>query len=88
VCLTSQPDLLERARRARARPTRGPDPQAQQVLLELQAAVMAAGGLADRQRGAVCTALAVADKDLVDGADEHLQLLNVAAALQRTLCSA
>jgi len=61
--------------------------QAQQVLLELQAAVLGTGGLADKQRAAVCTALAVADKDLVDGADEHLQLLHVAASTQRALCS-
>lgn len=61
--------------------------QAQQVLLELQAAVLGTGGLADRQRAAVCTALAVANKDLVDGADEHLQLLHVAASTQRALCS-
>ena len=88
VCGHARPDPLNMPDApARATDSRA-GPQAQQVLLELQAAVMAAGGLADRQRSAVCTALAVADKDLVDGADEHLQLLNVAAALQRTLCSA
>ena len=57
------------------------------MLLELQAAVLATGGLADRQRAAVCAALAVADKDLVDGADEQLQLLHVAASTQRALCA-
>jgi len=43
------------------------------------------GRVSDAQRGAACVALAVADKALVDGADEFLQLLNVLARVQATL---
>lgn len=41
--------------------------------------------LSDRQRALACEALAAADKDLVDGADDFLQLLNVAAQMQKAL---
>lgn len=66
---------------------------AQQVLLQLQAAVVpgAAGvanthqELSDKQRAVICELLAEADKDLVDGADEFLQLLNVAGSTQQLL---
>ena len=57
------------------------------MLLELQAAVLARDGTSDAQRATVCRALAIADFCLVGGADEHLQLLNTAAASQRALCS-
>lgn len=43
------------------------------------------GRVSDAQRGAACVALAVADKALVDGADEFLQLLNVLARVQAAL---
>lgn len=33
-------------------------------------------------------AMAVADKDLVDGADEHLQLLSVLSGIQKQLAAA
>lgn len=68
---------------------------AQQVLLQLQAllvpgAVTGAAAapdddtaaLSDTQRAKMCELLAAADKDLVDGADEFLQLLNVAGGMQ------
>eukprot|EP00775_Hariotina_reticulata_P013628 gene13628-13754_t len=68
---------------------------AQQVLLQLQALVVpntasgAAAGqpaqLSDKQRSIICELLAEADKDLVDGADEFLQLLNVAGSTQAAL---
>lgn len=61
--------------------------QAQQLLLELQAGLLKDEGLADAQRGRICTAIAEADKALVDGSDEFLQLLNVASTAQRTICS-
>lgn len=68
---------------------------AQQVLLQLQAAVVpgAAGvasaheELSDKQRAEICELLAEADKDLIDGADEYLQLLNVAGSAQQLLTS-
>ena len=59
--------------------------QAQQLLLELQAGLLKDEGLADAQRGRICTAIAEADKALVDGSDEFLQLLNVASTAQRTI---
>ncbi|KAF6253278.1 putative replication factor C 37 kDa subunit [Scenedesmus sp. NREL 46B-D3] len=68
---------------------------AQQVLLQLQAAVVpgAAGvapssiAMSDRQRAGVCELLAESDKDLIDGADEFLQLLNIAGSVQQLLVS-
>lgn len=69
---------------------------AQQVLLQLQAAVVpgAAGvaphnvQLTDKQRAAICELLAESDKDLIDGADEFLQLLNIAGSTQQILATA
>lgn len=53
-------------------------------MLGLQAAVLADGGLGDSQKAAVLECLALADKALVDGADELLQLLAVGSQLQTT----
>jgi replication factor C subunit 2/4 len=88
---------------------------AQQLLLQLQEAILAAPAdnedeedegamevdvgkkrpegwvpasrarITDAQRAAACAALAAADKALVDGADEYLQLLNVLARVQGAL---
>jgi len=68
---------------------------AQQVLLQMQALVVPgattgaavqpdddAAALSDVQRAKICELLAAADKDLVDGADEFLQLLHVAGSTQ------
>lgn len=69
---------------------------AQQVLLQLQAVVVpgvatgaavAGGGddtaaMSDVQRAKISELLAEADKNLVDGSDEFLQLLNVAGSTQ------
>ena len=59
--------------------------QAQQLLLELQAGILRDSGLKDKQRARICTALAEADKCLVDGSDEFLQLLNVASVAQLSI---
>ncbi len=59
--------------------------QAQQVLLEFQSAVLHDPVLADNQKGRVFRELAAADKHLVDGSDEYLQLLNVASMTQRII---
>ena len=59
--------------------------QAQALLLELQAALMTKPGLRDVQRAKMLDALSVADKSLVDGADEFLQLLSVSSQLQQAL---
>lgn len=68
---------------------------AQQVLLQLQAEVLAApdapgapGAVPARPRALVCEALAQSDKALQDGADEFLQLLHVGAQVQRALSGA
>ena len=59
--------------------------QAQQLLLELQAGILKDSGLQDKQRARICTALAEADKCLVDGSDEFLQLLHVASVAQQAI---
>ncbi|DBB01889.1 hypothetical protein WJX77_011612 [Trebouxia sp. C0004] len=59
---------------------------AQQILLELQNALLQDHGLKDLQRAKVCQVLAEADKDLIDGSDEFLQLVHVASYTQRVLC--
>jgi hypothetical protein len=41
--------------------------------------------LTDKQRALACEALAAADKDLADGANDFVQLLNVAARLQQAM---
>ena len=60
--------------------------QAQQILLELQTALLRDEGLKDLQRAKVCQVLAEADKNLIDGSDEFLQLIHVASYTQRALC--
>ena len=62
--------------------------QAQQLLLEFQAGLLKDVTLKDPQRAKICTVLAQADKCLVDGADEFLQLLHVASVAQQAICSA
>ncbi|CAL8469989.1 g9531 [Coccomyxa elongata] len=61
---------------------------AQQLLLEFQAGLLKDATLKDDQRAKICTVLAEADKCLVDGADEFLQLLHVASVAQQAICSA
>ncbi len=55
------------------------------MLLDLQALVLSRSDLPDDHKAAVCKTLAVADKDLVDGSDELLQILSVASKTQRIL---
>jgi replication factor C subunit 2/4 len=62
--------------------------QAQQLLLEFQAGLLKDQSLKDPQRARICTVLAEADKCLVDGADEFLQLLHVASVAQQAICAA
>ena len=59
--------------------------QAQGILIEFQAAVLASEALTDLQRAAMCKALAEADKALCDGADEQLQLLSALSACQAAM---
>jgi replication factor C subunit 2/4 len=58
---------------------------AQEVLLRLQELVLADDTISEKIRGDILIRLAEADKTLVDGADEYLQLLAVAASVQHHL---
>lgn len=60
---------------------------AQQVLLQLQQELLNEGSIQGTKKAAICEQLAVVDKGLVDGADEHLQLLHVMSEAQRILCA-
>lgn len=59
---------------------------AQEILLQLQAAMLEDASLVDSAKGKVLAKLAEADKKLVDGADEFLQLLDVASHTQLVVC--
>jgi replication factor C subunit 2/4 len=59
----------------------------QSVLLEVQSAVLSDDTLRDEQRAKACSAVALADKALCDGADEFLQLLNLGSSLQQAMHS-
>lgn len=59
--------------------------QVQQILLELQAAVLADDSIPEKRMALICTQLGDTDKCLVDGADEHLQLLNLLSTTQQVL---
>lgn len=59
--------------------------QAQEILLQLQGALLEDASVADSAKGRVLLRLAEADKKLVDGADEFLQLLDVTAHAQQVL---
>lgn len=61
------------------------DMQVLHVMLDLQRLVLERSDVADDRKAAICRALAIADKDLVDGSDEMLQMLSVASNTQRIL---
>jgi replication factor C subunit 2/4 len=61
---------------------------AQELLLRLQEVVLSDAQMTEGMRGAILMRLAETDKDLVDGADETLQLLATAAHAQQVLLSA
>lgn len=56
-----------------------------QVLEQLQALALADEGMPEAHCGAICVRLATAEKRLLDGADEFLQLLDACSYAQRTL---
>lgn len=60
---------------------------AQQLLLQLQGEVFGDASVPGLKKGIIAEVLAQADKCLVDGADEFLQLLNVAGQMQKVLAS-
>lgn len=58
---------------------------AQEILLKLQEILLADDSISENTRGEILIRLAEADKTLVDGSDEYLQLLAVAASTQHNL---
>ncbi|KAF5444734.1 hypothetical protein F2P56_033842 [Juglans regia] len=58
-----------------------------QMLYQLLELVVEADDVSDEQKARICKKLAEADKCLVDGADEYLQLLDVASNTMRALCN-
>lgn len=61
---------------------------AQEILLKLQEIILENDSISEKTRGNMLIRLAEADKTLVDGSDEYLQLLAVAATVQHNLQSA
>lgn len=60
---------------------------AQEILLKLQHVILEDNSIPERTRGEILIRLAEADKTLMDGSDEYLQLLAVAAHAQHHLQS-
>lgn len=60
---------------------------AQEILLKLQEVLLSDDSIPETTRGDILLRLAEADKTLMDGSDEYLQLLAVAAHAQHTLLS-
>eukprot|EP00898_Chlorokybus_atmophyticus_P006804 jgi/Chlat1/7124/Chrsp57S06801 len=60
---------------------------AAQIFEQLSEAVILAEDITDKQKAQICEKIAVADKCLVDGADEWLQLMDIASTTLRTLSS-
>ncbi|OWM90120.1 hypothetical protein CDL15_Pgr006441 [Punica granatum] len=58
-----------------------------QMLTQLFDMVVEADDISDEQKARICKSLAEADKCLIDGADEYLQLLDVASDTMRALCN-
>ncbi|KAK4572753.1 hypothetical protein RGQ29_030967 [Quercus rubra] len=58
-----------------------------QMLSQLLEVVVEADDISDEQKARICKKLGEADKCLVDGADEYLQLLDVAGNTMRALCN-
>ena len=61
---------------------------AQELLLKIQAAVLEDTTIPEAAKGKILLKLAEVDKDLVDGADETLQILGMAAHTQQVLMDA
>ncbi|XP_059631782.1 replication factor C subunit 2 isoform X2 [Cornus florida] len=58
-----------------------------QMLSQIFEIVVEADDISDEQKARICKKLGEADKRLVDGADEYLQLLDVASNTMRALCN-
>ncbi|KAL3845506.1 hypothetical protein ACJIZ3_002909 [Penstemon smallii] len=60
---------------------------ASQMLSQLFDIIVEADDISDEQKAKICKKFAEADKCLVDGADEYLQLLDVASTTMRAICN-
>ncbi|KAJ6939218.1 replication factor C subunit 2 isoform X9 [Populus alba x Populus x berolinensis] len=58
-----------------------------QILAQLFEVVVETDDASDERKACMCKSLATADKCLIDGADEYLQLLDVASNTMRALCN-
>ncbi|KAE8100688.1 hypothetical protein FH972_018559 [Carpinus fangiana] len=58
-----------------------------QMLSQILEVIVEADDISDEQKARICKKLAEADKCLIDGADEYLQLLDVASNMMRALCN-
>ncbi|GAQ78994.1 Replication factor C subunit RFC4 [Klebsormidium nitens] len=58
-----------------------------QILSQLHDEVVRAEDVTDEQKARICERVAEADKCLIDGGDEYLQLLDVASNTMRALCN-
>ncbi|GBG65194.1 hypothetical protein CBR_g49986 [Chara braunii] len=58
-----------------------------QILAQMQDRAVVAQDMTDEQKARICLRIAEADKCLIDGADEFLQLLDVASCTMRALCN-
>lgn len=59
---------------------------AAQLLNQLHERVVLAGELTDHQKSAIAEKMAVCDHRLTEGADEHLQLLDLCCTIMKALC--
>ena len=58
---------------------------AQEILLKIQEILLMDSSVPESKRGEILIKLAESDKELVDGSDEYLQILSVAAHIQQVL---
>ncbi|XP_010930747.1 replication factor C subunit 2 [Elaeis guineensis] len=58
-----------------------------QMLCQLLELIVNADDISDEQKARICKKLGEADKCLIDGADEYLQLMDVASHTMRALCN-
>ncbi|CAB4297384.1 unnamed protein product [Prunus armeniaca] len=58
-----------------------------QMLSQLFEVVVESDDISDEQKARICKKMGEADKRLVDGADEYLQLLDVASSVMRAMCN-
>jgi len=61
---------------------------AQEILLKIQGLVLSDTSISENARAKVLMKLAEADKELVDGSDEYLQILSLASYIQQTFTAA